>query len=132
MLSFRKNRHALRAVGCSDHSVSASLQGALHTVAHGGFVIHEQNQFTAAAREGTGRPRRRLADSLWRSRQVKFKYGAFINLALHADESPMPSNNPAHCRQTKPGALANFLGCKKRVKNAIENFRWNSCSGVFD
>ncbi len=61
------------------------------------------------------------------------KGGAFPLLRFESERSAVPfDNNRTRHGQALPGAFSDYFGGKKRVKDFVLHFFWNSAAGVGD
>ena len=123
---------ALRALGGEDDPVAKGFERLLRDLAHGGFVIHDEDQFVLAARQFGGNVRGPFGGRLGLRGKVDFERRALSRFAVCSDESTVALHDGQRGREPEAGALADFLGGEKGIEDFLDDSRRNAGPSVLD
>src|SRR5262245_13172017 len=115
------NLHRLLAVRCRQHGVAASRKRRTSEFQYICAVFNKKDGFSAAGRR-SGAGGGAVGGRSLAARQINLETRAVANLAINLDMPAALLDDAVNRRQAKPGALADFLGRKKRFKNARFGF----------
>ena len=118
------------AIAGRQNFVAVFLEDARNEFPHGLLVFNEQNGFSAAANGDLCRRLFRFGLCRAHIGNVNAERRAFADGAFDLDPALVLFDNAINRRQAQAGAFADFLGGKKRLKDALEIFRRNAAAGV--
>jgi hypothetical protein len=125
--------NAVGAVLGLNNAIPVRLQNELGDIAHGSFIIDDQDQFVPADRHRlVGGGRLMTLGSGLRCRKIHFHGRTSAHLAVEVDKSTVIANDCGNRGQAESRSLTEFLGREKRLENLLSNFRRHAMAAVLD
>ena len=123
-------RQRLRAITRRQDPVVKRFQHFPGDLQQRGFILHQQDGFTAPHLHGGQSNPDKACVLRARRRQIHAEHCSPANLADQFNEPVMGLNYGQHGRQPNAGAFTWLFGGEKWLIYLIEQFRWNAATGI--